>query len=57
MPVIINEIVFKGEIAPPAERGEGRERASPAAQAAERRALVEEAVERVARLRERERER
>ena len=57
MPVVINEIVFKGEISPPTAPGEERNRAPRSANAVERRALIEECVERVLRLLEREKER
>lgn len=58
MPVVINEIVFKGEISPPSAPGGGRDRAPRSENtAADKRALIEECVERVVRLLEREKER
>jgi hypothetical protein len=57
MPIVINEIVFKGEISQPTAPGEGPDRARRPANAAEKRALIEECVERVVRLLEREKER
>jgi len=57
MPVVINELVFKGEITAPTSDRRASDRADGSARAVDARAIIEESVERVARLLEREKER